>query len=268
MTYSNIIALIHNIICFLCSFFILYTSANLLFKKPQKNFQVTRTPVVLLYFWFTASSSILTICSAVYFFIWWQSEVFAYHPMILYYIAGIPTIYINFVPIADFYLCADRCLSVAFPFRYRKTFKAIVAVMFVSTIAGVWLSYILATRYFAFYTPDATTTCAYYICLVVKLRYPLIITYTKYAFCGLKVGAAAILIALINFRKSSQKDLLNKLNRSVLFISFTNIIFSFIPGLATDLVAKVSWLSWLGLRYQPGLNRKSVGITIITPPMT
>ena len=57
---------------------------------------------------------------ALYVMVWWRPDLFSYHPMVLYYLIGIPTIYVNSVPVADFFLCFDRLVAVALPIQYRK----------------------------------------------------------------------------------------------------------------------------------------------------
>uniref|UniRef100_A0AC35FKL0 Uncharacterized protein n=1 Tax=Panagrolaimus sp. PS1159 TaxID=55785 RepID=A0AC35FKL0_9BILA len=89
-------------------------------KRLQKSHPASQTPMVLLYFWFTASASLTFLIGAIYVICWWEPEIFDYHPIALYYLIGIPTIYVNSVPVADFYLCFDRCIAVAFPIQYQK----------------------------------------------------------------------------------------------------------------------------------------------------
>ena len=241
MVDTNLLTLIHYSICLGCLCFTLYASSILLFKKPKKNLHIhTRTPIVYLYFWFTASSSVFLMINAAYILAWWRPGQSLYNPMILYYVAGFPTIYVNFVPVADFFLCADRCFSVAFPTQYQKLFKTILAWIFVICVVGIFILYIVVTNWFAFTTNESTTTCAFYICLVYLLKYPLIISYTKYVFCSLNVVAAAALLILNHLRKSSQKDLIKKINHSVFILSILNIAFSFSPGLIAGAFLQVN----------------------------
>ena len=156
--------------------------------------------------------------------------------------AGFSSIYVNFVPISDFFLCCDRCLAVAFPTLYRRRARNAVAIVFLATIAVIFGGYFYFTKWFAYYNPNPTTTCGTYICLVQLLQYPRIMTYVKYVFCGLNFIAAFCLLFFMNFRKSSgtQAKFITQLNRSVLLITFVNIIFAFAPSFLLQIVMEVS----------------------------
>lgn len=239
MAYSNYVNLTHYIICVACLCFTLYASSILLFKKGKSNVQVSRTPTVYAYFWFTASSTVLLLINAAYILILWRPNEVIYNPMILYYIAGIPTIYVNFVPVADFYLCLDRCFLVGLPMKYSRGWDKFIVGAFGATVGAILLTYFLATRYFAFFTRSTTTSCTFYICLVYELKYPLIISFTKYVFCGLNVAAAAALIGLNYFGKSLQKEVSRKLNKSVMIVSVINLCFAFIPTFIMNILSEV-----------------------------
>ena len=240
MAYLNYVTLIHYLICVACLCFTLYASLILLFKKSKvKNAQASRTPVVYVYFWFTASSSILLLINAAYCIALWRPEVVLYSPTALYYIAGLPTIFVNFVPVADFYLCFDRCFLVAFPLTYRRNYPFYMAVLFGATIGGILATYFLATRYFSYYTPESTTSCFFYICLVYALKYPMVMLYTKNVFCSLNGAATAALILLNHFKKSMHKEVSRKINRSVMLVSIINLAFSFIPAFISNMFTQV-----------------------------
>ena len=241
MDYLNFLTLVHNLICLGCLLFTLYASTYLLFKKPPKqlNMQISRTAVVLLYFWFTASSSILLIINVGYILIWWRPTQSIYNSSILYYITGIPGIYVNFVPVADFFLCADRCFTVAFPLHYRMFYRKLLGWCFAATIGVLLTVYFLITKWFSYVPEEPTTTCAFYICLVLRLRYPLIMTYIKYTFCSLNVAADAVLICLIKLKSSGHMTAAKKLNKFVIIISLINIVFAFVPGLIVEFFKQV-----------------------------
>ena len=205
VTNPNYFTLIHSAISVACLGFTLYASVILLFKRPKNAQVVSRTPIVQIYFWFTGTSSILLLINAGYILIWWRPNEILYHPLTLYYISGIPTIYVSFIYVADFFLCFDRCLLVAFPIKYRQKQRQLNACLFGLIIAGIFVSYILATNYFAFSPQDSRTLCVNYICLVLQLKYPLIIRYTKLVFCSLNLIAATYLLVLNFFQKTLQK---------------------------------------------------------------
>uniref|UniRef100_A0A914QK61 Uncharacterized protein n=1 Tax=Panagrolaimus davidi TaxID=227884 RepID=A0A914QK61_9BILA len=147
---------------------------------------------------------------------------------------------LNLYPTMEFWLCIDRCFSVAFALRYSQKNKQFLCFIIFISVGGIIAIGVWANNLLTAMEKSEPTNCRYFTCLMKSRSEQYII---KISITCMNFICGCILALLIKFMVNTNNSVNAKgknLNKTVLIIIFSTTFFDLVPNFAGQIFESIT----------------------------